>query len=363
MKSIITLFREFNFQIKNIDSTYDILLNWWNISAWSWYHIAISYDWTNIKLFIDWVEIDKKYMTLSSISDINWEFLIWKSMVPWYSQPFFNLDNFRITKWVSRFSSNFIIPKEIQSDKFTKLLVSTDLTDSSLQNNIINILPTIYWKQDLIVSDNYLFEPNLIFNWINSNIKFLSNSLLDFEDYLTVSIWVYVNKFPNSWNNYILNNSSLWKWFSLNYNIDHFEFKINQDDSLKVNSLPISTPWWYNVVWVFNKNILKIYINWVLSWTNNLWADYDIRNLGSELFIWSYSWWVNENFDWVIRDVKLYNYSLNEIQIFDNYDTDLDYIIICWNNSIISICKKLEKSVMIEILLMMIDVVVYVIMN
>ena len=80
----------------------------WQVTVNTWQHVAIVRNWTSLKLYIDW-----DYKQSTTYSDSSWD---WGNALHignwWYNNEYYQwyLDEFRISKGVARWTSNFTPP-------------------------------------------------------------------------------------------------------------------------------------------------------------------------------------------------------------------------------------------------------------
>ncbi len=86
-------------------------MNTWINSAQlnTWYHIAITRSWNTLRMFLDWNLVSTRTLT-ENLRNRATAPEMWKSLS--YSDSYFNwyIDEFRVTKWLARYTSNFPVP-------------------------------------------------------------------------------------------------------------------------------------------------------------------------------------------------------------------------------------------------------------
>lgn len=191
--------------------------------------------------------------------------------------------------------------------------------DSSNSNN--NAIP-INWASFNNLSKVWTFAWE--FNWINQHIE-ISN--IDLSSWWTISSWVKLDDLTKD--HAIIWQDLPWEfqiWFD---NATNDNFAITIFDWWRNNkhwtTIPNDTSW-YHVVFTYNWNIWKLFVNWLQENTdlNKNWTDSETW----VIWIWDITS-SKKPFDWLIDEVAIYNRALTELEISDLYNAWLSNKPIC----------------------------------
>ncbi|EKE27338.1 MAG: large adhesin [uncultured bacterium (gcode 4)] len=98
------------FQAWNWGALENIMITWDVFSDWNYNHAAVSYDWSTVRVFKNWIIIWTS--STMSFAKPSWATLtrVWESVSSdWFNMNWL-LDEFRISKWIARWTENFTPP-------------------------------------------------------------------------------------------------------------------------------------------------------------------------------------------------------------------------------------------------------------
>jgi len=280
-------------------------LKQWNITGWQsnkWYNVAITRSWNTWTIYRDGVSIATATNT-ATFPNLTSPLMIGRAPGVTDFKGF--LDEFRVSKWIARWTSNFTpSTTRYTADSYTKLLIhsnttdwSTVFTDSETTPKTITgygdikhkIIPAKFGNSSLNFDgvDDYLTIPN------NTDWSFGSG---DF----TVDTWVLFNDVTGY--KYIIfkGDQSSWSTVGIDIHIQnssYLETRLYFTDStwqyLATSSLP-TTLTWHHIALVRKNNIVSLYLDGTLVQS----ADIGTKIMQSNsypLYIWTRTDWYKLN--------------------------------------------------------------------
>ncbi len=278
----------------------------------TWYHVAVSRQWSNIRLFVNWNLVNTNSIT-ENIRNRNLQIFMWISWSSPTEDYHWYVDELRFTNWISRYNSNFPVPvnsfatwsNEALLMHFDWLNWTTTYVDQ-YWHNFSN-----YWTAKNTNLQSKFWWGSL---YSNGSAWYISSTHKDFLIWtqpFTFECWVYINSLPSSWYGIpILNfwNGVEWNnWFALEYFYR----------SSPVQNQMILRNWYSQMIWLSNINIsqwhhivvqrdnpnwgVRMFINWINAWyLPSSWTFLS----NSTIVLWKYDWSWLDNKVAYIDEVK-----------------------------------------------------------
>jgi len=195
---------------------------------WEWHHFIVRYDWANIKLFIDAIEVYSKAVTTNLSADVNAPLIFWAYWsTPTWQWLYWKIDEVIIEDraWTAEEILNYYNKSQERylweylgaSSSISKLIyhLNWDATDSSWN-----------WNNGTATNISYvsgkLWSGSASFNWTNAKISVNQTS-----------IWTWIRTFSflfNSTSNQV-DYAGLIDYVVANWNNDRFSLRILWNDS------------------------------------------------------------------------------------------------------------------------------------
>jgi len=340
---------------------------WWTtinsnspINDWNEHSITITYDWTTISLYIDWVLNDSD---TSSNPVSSWVMRMWARWA--FTTPDFYWD------WTinhARFYNKSLTPVEINQEH-NSLTYST-ITDGSLVAQYTG--KDFAWTE---ASPTTIYDTNMIVRWYESNPTY-DTWIRTNNDEWSVNWWVTIVSEDISLDWVVWTYIACWDIaktdkFSIQTRIKVWSISWNQTILSKVSwgssttmELLMRVYWWYirfemsdwsshqviqslSVInvdqyydicitfdWSTNSNWLKMYINWALEreTTSIISSRQDLSNV---LYIWDYkrfsSQTYNQRLTWEISNFRIFDRDLSAYEVEVEAQNKLKSTITDWS--------------------------------
>lgn len=219
----------------------------------------------------------------------------------WEIKSYFTKDDYIINTWWWIISSMAIYRSSVwYLDNSLSLLLNFDewksfVTYDKSKNNMNWQL--IYWTKWV----EWINWKWIKFDGIDSaKVIDKNNSSLDSSDWITISLWISIEKLPSNYASIIDKQWAFWIKILSEWVYQWYIWSTNLNMNATINQ-------WQNIILTYDKSNIKMYINGELissvSDTSNIAInDYDLK-------IWE------KNLLWSIDELRIYNRALNENEI------------------------------------------------
>lgn len=293
--------------------------SWYVMTPWKWYNLWFTKNWTNQKIYVNGVKVMDSNSSFSNASNPIW-------LIANYAT--------NQNQWPMKYYSDFIIEQwEWSDDDFDLRYRQSYLTYTSIKEKWSIFVPSVntiayypFTSADTMLQDASWNWHNLTNNWATfqtvdwvpcvygngSANMYWSDNLWTWDEFFTVSTWF--KKIDNansaqciwwSWAN--SNNASVWLWLNQSWYLMIWKW------SADVNTWYAVWSWWMNVVMVYNKSTLKVYVNNALIYNASFnytitWKPPRFLSNAWDIDKWHWYIWetIFEEWCWTDEDVSRY---------------------------------------------------------
>jgi hypothetical protein len=188
-------------------------------------------------------------------------------------------------------------------------------TDSSWNGNDWN--PTnISWV------GGKLWSGSASLNGTNAYISLWTNNIIPTTSWqpITISFWMKSNVPQSWWSVKQVITLRWWFEFWFDHTVAAYRWAFSYANSWLTYwsswATSLSSWVWYHIVWIYDWNAIKMYTNWVISWSVSIWTQ--VRYADNNNTIWaSFLNWAF--FNWLIDEVIIENRAWTEQEIKKYY--------------------------------------------
>lgn len=188
-------------------------------------------------------------------------------------------------------------------------LVWNNLTTNILNGNLIN---------------GPIFSTNgggsITFDGLDDYADLGINPILDFTTNISVAAWINRASVQQSVDSSVIGKLSdqgqLYRGYMLWYNNNAISLYLNGGSRASTSTILANT--WYYILGTYNGQTASIYVNGILSNSNNVVLSID--SVGNSFLIGRYPFGGSRNFTGNISNIQIYNRALSDSEVLQNYN-------------------------------------------
>ena len=278
----------------------------------TWYHIAVSKNWNTIRLFINWEEVNSTSIN-ENIRNRDVISYFWISFSQADRDYSWYIDEFRLTKWYSRYNSSFETPtRNFATWSNNALLMhfdwanwATTFTDYYWHNFSRS------WTAKTVSTSSKFWWTSLYTYWSNAYISWASKDFLLWNQPFTFEFWANTLADPSPWyGTPILTLSDSWWhwnwWFGFSYTQRNGSFNrwfTVSNPTTQLDKINVFSWTWHHFV-IQRESVwwnTRMFVDWVSVW----YLGYSSIFYSKTFNFWFYSRYWSQNKETLIDEVRL----------------------------------------------------------